>query len=180
MCNADALSRLPLPDCPTTVPMPPETIALLEQLASVPLTSTQIRNMTNRDPVLAKVKQYTQTGWPATVSDERLYPYSSKRDELSLEDGIPLWGSRVVVPPQARNTVIEEAHAAHTGIARMKSLTRQFAWWPKIDSELEAKVKKTAAYVRSLEMNHHKLFYTLGSGLNNHGLEFTRTMLVLF
>ena len=42
MCNADALGRLPLPECPTTVPMPPETIVLLEQLASVPLTAAQI------------------------------------------------------------------------------------------------------------------------------------------
>ena len=141
MGNADALSRLPLPDCPTTVPVPPETIGLLEQLASVPLTATQIRTMTARDPVLAKVKQYTQNGWPAKVTDEQLQPYSSKRDELSLEDGILLWGSRVVVPPQARHLVIEEAHGAHIGIARMKSLTRQFVWWPKIDSDLETKVR---------------------------------------
>ena len=97
--------------------------------------------MTDRDPVLAKVKHYTQNVWPATVTDEQLQPYSNKRDELSLEDGILLWGSRVVVPPQARDTVIEEAHAAHIGIARMKSLTRQFVWWPKIDSDLESKVR---------------------------------------
>ena len=56
MCNADALSGLPLPDCPDNVPTPPETIALLEQLTHVPLTSTQIRSMTDRDPVLAHVK----------------------------------------------------------------------------------------------------------------------------
>ena len=36
MCNADVLSRLPLPDCPTNVPMLPETTALLEQLALQP------------------------------------------------------------------------------------------------------------------------------------------------
>ena len=141
MCNADALSRLPLPDCPTNVPIPPETIALLEQLASVPLTAAQIRKMTDRDPVLAKVKQYTLKGWPTTVTDKQLHPYSSKRDELSLEDGILLWGSGVVVPPQARDTVMEEAHSAHIGIARMKSLTCQFVWWPKIDLDLEAKVR---------------------------------------
>ena len=98
MCNADAL-RLPLPDCSTTVPMPPETIALLKQLASVPLTVTQIQNMTDRDPVLVKVKQYTQSGWPATETDKQLQPYISRQDELSLEDGILLWGSRVIVPP---------------------------------------------------------------------------------
>ena len=79
--------------------------------------------MTDRDPVLAKVKQCTRKGWPATVTDKQLQPYSSKRDELSLEDGILLWGSRVEVPPQAHDAVMEEAHSAHIGIARMKSLT---------------------------------------------------------
>ena len=79
MCNANALSCLPLPDCPTTVPMPPETIALLEELASIPFTATQIQNMTDRNPVLTKVKQYTQNGWPANIKDEQLRPYSSKR-----------------------------------------------------------------------------------------------------
>ena len=141
MCNADALSRLPLPDCPDNVPTPPETIALLEQLTNVPLMSNQIRSMTDRDPVLARVKEYTRNGWPTAITDEKLRPYSSRRDEISLEDGILLWGSRVVIPPQAREAVIEQAHSAHIGIARMKSLTRQFLWWPKIDSDLEAKVR---------------------------------------
>ena len=72
--------------------MPPETIALLEQLSSVLLTATEIRNMTNRDPMLAKVKHYTQSGLPATVTDEQLHPYNNKQDELSLEDDILLWG----------------------------------------------------------------------------------------
>ena len=93
-----------------TVPMWPETIALLEQLASVPLTATQICKMTDHDPVLAKVKQYTLKGWPATVTDKQLQPYSSKGDKLSLEVGIPLWGNRVVVPPQACDTVMEEVN----------------------------------------------------------------------
>ena len=97
MCNADALSRLPLPDYPDNVPTPPETIALLEQLTHIPLTSTQIRSMTDRDPVLARVKEYTRNGWPTAITDKKLRPYSSRRDEISLEDGILLWGSRVVI-----------------------------------------------------------------------------------
>ena len=62
--------------------------------------------MTDRDPVLAQVKQYPRDGWPTTITDEQLRPYSSKRD-ISLEDGILLWGSRVIIPPQARETVIK-------------------------------------------------------------------------
>ena len=57
--------------------MQPETILLFEQLVSVPLTAIQIRKMTDNNPVLAKVKQYTLKGWPATVTDKQLQPYSS-------------------------------------------------------------------------------------------------------
>ena len=41
--------------------------------------------------------------------------------KLRREDGILLWGSRVVIPPQACETVIEQAHAAHIGIIRMRA-----------------------------------------------------------
>ena len=68
MCNADALSRLTAH--PEIVPRPPETIALLEHLANVPLAASQIKSMTDCDPTLAKVKQFTQTGWPTTTSDK--------------------------------------------------------------------------------------------------------------
>ena len=141
MFNTDALSSLSLPDCPTNVSWPPETILLFEQLVNVPLTATQICKMTDHDPVLAKVKQYTLKGWPAIVTDKQLQPYSSKRDELSLEDGILLWGSELVAPAEACDTVMEEAHSAHIAIGRVKSLTCQFVWWPKIDLDLEATVR---------------------------------------
>ena len=36
--NANALSRLPLPDFPISTPVPPETIATIEHLSSVPIT----------------------------------------------------------------------------------------------------------------------------------------------
>ena len=41
----------------------------------------------------------------------------------------------MAIPPQACEAVIEQAHSAHIGIARMKSFTNQFLWWPKIDSD---------------------------------------------
>ena len=66
-----------------TVPMPPETIVLLKQLANVPLAAIQICKITDHDPVLAKVKQYTLKGWPATVTDKQLQPYNSKRQTKS-------------------------------------------------------------------------------------------------
>ena len=54
------------------------------------------------------VKQYTLKGWPATVTGKHLQLYSSKRGQLSLDDGIPLWGRRVLISLQAHDTVMEE------------------------------------------------------------------------
>ena len=53
--NADMLSRLPLPVSPTDVPVPGETIMLIDMLNSLPVTLYQIKIWTDHDPVLSKV-----------------------------------------------------------------------------------------------------------------------------
>ena len=60
--NADALSRLPLPEQPKVTPVPSELILLLEQLQELPTTAQQIRAWTQRDPLLSRVLQFIQSG----------------------------------------------------------------------------------------------------------------------
>ena len=103
--NADAMIRLPLPDKPTSTPVPAELVLMIEKLDEAPITSTQIANWTKKDPVLAKVSQYIQLGWSSQV-DNALKPYWNRRFELSTHAGCVLWGVRVVVPPQDRQTVL--------------------------------------------------------------------------
>ncbi|XP_024921034.1 uncharacterized protein K02A2.6-like [Cynoglossus semilaevis] len=139
--NADALSRLPLPETPVTTCVPPETIFLLEKLSETPVTAVQIKQWTERDPVMAKVKTYLLQGWPVVVESEELRPYVKRKNELSLQDGCIFWGTRVVVPPPGRSQIMEEVHEAHPGVSRMKSLARSYVWWPRMDLDLENKVK---------------------------------------
>ena len=122
--NADALSRFPLADM--SVPTPAETIAVMEQLSTIPLTAAKIKQQTDRDPILSKVKGYTQSGWPKTLDaqDTDLKPFHNRRNELSLEDNVLLWGTRVVIPSCFQPRVIEVLHSTHIGISRMKSLAR--------------------------------------------------------
>ena len=75
---------------PSSVPTPPETVYLMEHLASTPVTASQIRVHTNRDPLLSKVKQFVQQGWPERVEGEstnNVQPYKRRKNELSLYDG---------------------------------------------------------------------------------------------
>ena len=56
--NADAMSRPPLRDPLPEVPDPPEMVLLMEHLASTPVSAQQIKMLTDRDPVLSKVKKF--------------------------------------------------------------------------------------------------------------------------
>ena len=94
-CNADAFSRLPLPDTPTDIPMSTDTVFLLEKLNDTPVTSNMINRWTNQDPVLAKVML---KGWPSSMSDSDIRPYFNKQKVLEL------------------------LHDTHPGMERMKRL----------------------------------------------------------
>ena len=115
------LSRLPLPETPTDIPMPGETILVIDMLLSLPVTVEQIRQWTTHDPILSRVRALVQQGWQDT-DDVALKPFQRRKYELSIHDGCLLWGSRVVVPPQGRDKVKQELHEGHPGATRMKAL----------------------------------------------------------
>ena len=101
--------------------MPGETVLLLETLECSPITATQIKTWTARDPVQLRVAERVLSGWSNTA-DETLISYQRRRDELSLEDGCVMWGNRVVVPKVGCQKVLGELHLGHPGMSRMKAL----------------------------------------------------------
>lgn len=71
----------------------------MEHLETSPVTVTEIRKETACDPVLARVLQNIQSGWPDACEDGEIKPVWSRRTELSSQQECLLWGSCVVVPP---------------------------------------------------------------------------------
>ena len=87
--NADALSRLPLPD---VVPVALEVIASPEQPSTVSLSAIQLHTLTSYNPVLAKVRHFAYIGWSLSLQDElsELKPFWYRKHELSVQDGVIL------------------------------------------------------------------------------------------
>lgn len=92
--NCDGLSRLPSKESyKSDPPVPAETLLLMEQLETMPVTAKQIKIWTNNDPTMVKVKHFVATGWPAKNKDEILRPYFAWKTEISEFDGCLLWGT---------------------------------------------------------------------------------------
>ena len=72
---------------PDSVPVPGETILLMEHLEGTPVHSGHIKAWTKRDPILSQVLGFILEGWPSKNSSKELNPYFTKRTELSVEDG---------------------------------------------------------------------------------------------
>jgi hypothetical protein len=83
--NADALSRLQLPDTPGSTQVPEETILLMELLETTPIRAEQVKNWTKRTPILARALKCIKQGWPSKCPDGEFQPYFQRQDELRFK-----------------------------------------------------------------------------------------------
>ena len=56
-----------------------------------------------------------------------------------------LWGSRIVVPEELREEVLQLLHVTHQCIVAVKSLARSYIWWPGLDRDIERVTSKCRA-----------------------------------
>lgn len=134
--NADMLSRLPLNDGGQS-PTSPEQVAFVKQLETGPLSVKQVADLTAANTELSKLRTTILERWPTQPQDPTLELFWTHRAEISVEEGLAVWGRRVVIPRKARRAVLLELHDAHSGMAAMKSLARSLCWWPNMDRDIE-------------------------------------------
>ena len=109
---------------------------------SATISAEDVKRETEKDPELVTVRSRLQTGWRPEDSTTVLATYYRKRLELSIEDGIIVWGRRVIIPKSLRARVVSLLHDGHQGIVRMKMRSRSYVWWPGLDEQLEAVVSE--------------------------------------
>ena len=122
-CNADGLSRLPLPV--TNPESNTVDIFYFREVEKAPVSAVQVKKETQNDPELSAVTDIIVKGRPAGV-DAKLKPFLGRRLELSVQSGCLMWGRRVVIPLSLRTKVLQQLHSGHSGIVRMKGIARSY------------------------------------------------------
>ena len=99
---------------------------------------------TSKDKELQSLKHYISTGWPSKRSQipVSLHPYWNYRDELTVESGILMKNSKVLIPETLKQKYLRQIHQGHQGIEACRSRAREFVFWVNINSDLKEMVEK--------------------------------------
>ena len=97
----------------STVP----TCFIIGEIEALPVTCDKIEQVTQGDPILSKVVQFTKKEWPIQLP-ESLKPF--RRLEPCVKDDCVLWGTCVIIPHRLQPHILSKLHRDHPGICRMK------------------------------------------------------------
>ena len=141
--NADALSRLPAgPDLSfdgEEGDNDVDTVCTIRTISSQlqPYSRNQLKDSTNKDPVISEVKRYVREGWPQHIDRSEVQEFKKYSSSLSVVDDCLINGNQVVIPEAMRKQILDILHLRHFGMQKMKQLARSAVYWPHIDSQIE-------------------------------------------
>ena len=146
LVTADALSRAPSPEGTADENLMEEVEAYVDSvIQAIPATERrleEIRLHQEEDEVFQAIRKYCESGWPAKQAILGiLRPYYQVAAELTVEKGLIMRGSRVVIPASLRVSMLDKLHAGHQGIVKCRERAKQSVWWPGLSRQLEELVK---------------------------------------
>ncbi|XP_037970244.2 uncharacterized protein K02A2.6-like [Plutella xylostella] len=107
--------------------------AVTESARPVAIPLQEITENSLKDPEIQKVKEgLYKDNW-----DDNIKGYKIFQNELCFNGDVLLRGTKIVIPTNLRQRVLEAAHEGHPGIVAMKGRLRTKVWWPKCDKDAE-------------------------------------------
>ena len=75
-----------------------------------------------KDDELEILKHTITQGWPSNIKEvpNVLQPYWTFRGELTVEDGLVLKGTRIVIPNKMPEAILKLLHEGHLGLNKCK------------------------------------------------------------
>ena len=113
--------------------------AITRQLHATADRLNQFHTETTQDEELALLKHIVQTGWPHDIHDlpKEIQPYWTFHEEMTIEDGLLLKGTHIIIPQALCKEMIQHLHTGHLGLEKCQNRTKQFMYWPGLYDELK-------------------------------------------
>ena len=95
----------------------------------------QIRIATQEDDELVLLKHTITQGWPSNIKEVSsvIQSYWTFREEQTIEDGIILKGTRIVIPAKKQEAVLKFIHEGHLGLNKCKLHVKETVYWPGLN-----------------------------------------------
>lgn len=158
---ADCLSRLPLARETSAVgssisPTLDDTVSYLMFIENeFPISHKDIADATKVDPILRVIYKNIVFGWPDHTDVDQERAYFNRKDNLLVEQGCIVFNYRIVVPPKYRQYILRELHEGHLGVVKMKSIARNYVYWPGLDADIEALCRACGACLQQRDAPPH-------------------------
>ena len=112
---------------------------ITDQLNARSNSLQNIRIAVQEDDELALLKHTIMSGWPSTIREvpSEILPYLTFREELTVEDGIVLKGTHIVIPHKKHQATLNLIHEGHLGLNKCKMRAKDTVYWPGLNDQLE-------------------------------------------
>ena len=66
-----------------------------------------------------------------------MQPYWTFREELTMENGLLLKSTQIIIPKVMRDRFLNELHKEHLGVTKYIELAKETMYWSSINSEIK-------------------------------------------
>jgi hypothetical protein len=92
-----------------------------------PINFELVNKETAKDQLLSKLFVFIKLGKQIDVQkDQDLKPFAIKQQQISIENGILLWGFKITKPVILRKRILNVFHTVHAGVVKTKSVARSY------------------------------------------------------
>ena len=103
-------------------------------------------------------------GWPETFKElaPALKPYFTFREELTVESGMVLKDTRIVIPKKMRKRILNQLHEGHLGENKCQAKAAQTVYWPNISNDIAQFVLNCLTCLKCSNQKHKHTTNPLG------------------
>ena len=99
----------------------------------------QLCEASQADDTLAILKYTIQKGWPSSKKElpSEIQAFWTFQEELIIEDGLTLKGTRIVVLSMKQAEILKLIHEGQLGLTKCKLRAKETVYWPSLNDQFE-------------------------------------------